>query len=39
MIAVLIENVTERMFQYSDSKELTPHKFKTNIEISKITLP
>jgi hypothetical protein len=35
MIAVLIENMTERMFKYSDSNELTPHKFKTYIEISK----
>jgi hypothetical protein len=35
MIAVLLENMTERMFKYSDSKELTPHKFKTYIEISK----
>jgi hypothetical protein len=35
MIAVLIENMTERMFKYSDSKELTPHQIKTYIEISK----
>jgi hypothetical protein len=33
MIAVIIENMTERMLKYSDSKELTPHQIKTYIEI------